>query len=125
MALSTKEDGSLSGVDADWLYANNSGVHGLALGVRNGTDLLLSADITGDAVWLHSIDDAGKAELLSRLPSPNDGGDPRHLLFHPNMEWAYVVMESGNALVAIKLQGDEFTTEGMFTHTLIPDGKLP
>lgn len=122
MALSTDEDGALTGVASTWTYANDSGVHGLDVGVRNGSDVLLSADISGDAVWLHSIDDTGKAEMLSRLTSPNDGGEPRHLLMHPNMTWAYIVMEAGNALVSLRLQGDEFTTEAMFTHTLIPDG---
>lgn len=125
MALATETDGSLSGVAATWSYANDSGVHGLGLGVRNGTDFLLSADISGNAVWLHRVDDSGKAQMLDRQPSPGEDGEPRHLLAHPNMSWVYVVMEADNVLVTLKLQDDKLSTEGSFTHSLIPDGKLP
>jgi carboxy-cis,cis-muconate cyclase len=125
MTLSTTSDGTLNEVVGTWLYANQSGVHGLGSTVRkDGIQLLYSADINGDSIWTHQVDRAGQAQEVDRAKSPRSGMHPRHMVIHPDGTYAYIVMEADNSVVALPLQESGIAIQDMAaTHSIIPDGR--
>ena len=129
-----------------WEYAQDSGVHGLAIGGLYGS-VLYSADLAANSVWTHSIDGgflerngtadgerdendvegsrAGRVEPVARLVVARDDSGPRHLLAHPAEKYVHVVMETANQLVTYDL--DEDTREPVnevSVYSLIPEGEL-
>jgi 6-phosphogluconolactonase len=53
---------------------------------------ILSVDLGADSVYVYSLDLAGKLKLNQQLKLP-EGLGPRHLVFHPAGNYAYVVGE--------------------------------
>lgn len=128
MALNvTATTGRLDAVVAAWRYADDSGIHGLALAGREGEggDLLYSADLSGDAIWTHRLCADGGVEVAGRF-EVESGSHPRHIAVHPGRgRRVYVVMEAGNRVVEYGLDGGGVVEreEGR-RWGLIPDGEF-
>ncbi len=65
---------------------------------------IIAADLGTNELWFSKID-AVKQKLLPRSPqkmamAPGDG--PRHLAFHPNNKWIYVLNELNNTITFIE-----------------------
>ncbi|KKY19972.1 putative rhamnogalacturonan lyase [Phaeomoniella chlamydospora] len=91
-------------------------VHGLA--IDSSTKFIYSADDDGNAIWVHSFDQAnGTVKEVQYLAAPTDA-DPRHLVVHPNGQYAYVVFEAGNALAVYTR--DDSTGKLTYTNTTYP-----
>lgn len=114
--ISVDNSGALLSVLANVTYSNSSGVHGLA--IDSSTKFIYSADDDGNAIWVHSFDQAnGTVKEVQYLAAPTDA-DPRHLVVHPNGQYAYVVFEAGNALAVYTR--DDSTGKLTYTNTTYP-----
>ncbi|KAK7995563.1 carboxy-cis cis-muconate cyclase [Apiospora arundinis] len=142
MALSTtpsspspEEGGSTKGgvlqeVVQSWHYArNNSAIHGLALDPDGMT--IYSADLSGDAIWSHSLSPDGTGRVVGLrggydLPAEQRGAHPRHLVVHPNGRVLYVVMEAANEVVAYAIDPElRVVARELSRHSLLPEGADP
>lgn len=61
---------------------------------------ITAVDLGTDSVYVYSIDQAGKLKLNQQLKLP-DGLGPRHLAFHPNGQYAYVLAELRSELTVL------------------------
>jgi len=111
MSVATAEDGSFDGVKQSWLYEEVSNAHGLALQEVNGTELLYTADMGLNAIWVHSIDESGNAVVLQRVDLEEPGLKPRHMVIHPKGTYGYVSLEAANSLLALKLETSGLAAE--------------
>ena len=71
---------------------------------------VLTADLGTDKVMIHGVDDGGKmyvnnAQPFLKLPP---GAGPRHLEFHPNNRWIYVLNELNSTISLIDYQDGKF-----------------
>ena len=121
MSLDASANGTLSSVSHSWRYANRSGIHGLALGSSDGSELLYSADLSGDAIWTHRLAPDGGAEEVGRF-SVASGSHPRHVAAHPRGGRVYAVMEAGNRVAAFTLGRAGEVEREESTWSLIPRG---
>ena len=124
MTLSVDETGTLDRVIDFWPYTNDSRVHGMALRRVAGKTLLYSADVTGDAVWTHSVNETtGKVTKLGQFKMPRTGVHPRHIAVHPKGDFAYVLTEAGNTIDLLRLDSTAQTVNADATsYKLVPDG---
>lgn len=121
--MSVDENGSLAKVIQDYTYSNTSAVHGMALDRSNS--YIYSADDRGNTLWTHKVDrKTGELSLLSSIPGPTPGADPRHVAVHSGGTYLYVVLEGSNQLAQYSIDSD--TGIPFFenvTYPLIPAGK--
>lgn len=109
-ATKLKEDGSLStttqviqheGGSVNKSRQDKPHVHAVVLSPDNR--YLMVPDLGTDKVCIYSIDPAGDKPLKSAAQPfavANPGGGPRHLAFHPNGKYAYLVLEMEGAVSA-------------------------
>ena len=85
--------------------------------------LLAAANLGADEVELFRVDE--ERELLRLTDSrPIDfGKEPRHMAFHPNGQWLYVLTEGGNRLYVFRVRGDKLQETAIYP-TLDPDGEM-
>ena len=123
-SLSVDANGVVDKVTDSWNYASGSGIHGRAVAKRNGRQYIYSADLNGDIVWTHVVDDAtGRVTEVGRLKMSQSGLHPRHLEVHPNGTYVYVLMEAANAISAFSLDTSTFAAANQSsTYSLIPQG---
>ena len=77
-------------------------VHSVVLSPDNR--YLLAPDLGTDKVYQYRIDTDQKQPLTPVVPpflTVNPGGGPRHLTFHPNGKYAYLVLELQGAVLAL------------------------
>ncbi len=82
---------------------------------------VLTADLGTDKVMIHRIDEMGKMFINENQPYLElpPGSGPRHLEFHPNNKWIYVLNELTSTLTSVKYQQGIF--EIMTTVSTLPD----
>lgn len=125
-----KGGGVLQEVVQSWHYArNNSAIHGLALDPDGMT--IYSADLSGDAIWSHSLSPDGTGRVvglrgLYDLPPDQRGAHPRHIVVHPNGRVLYVIMEAANEVVAYTIDPElRIVARELSRHSLLPEGADP
>ncbi len=68
---------------------------------------LLVPDLGTDRVYQYQVD-ASSQEIIKPVDPPffagDPGGGPRHLAFHPNGKWAYLVLEMTGSVMALGYQ---------------------
>ena len=74
------------------------------------------ADLGSDSIWIF---DSTNLKLLQKIPTP-PGAGPRHIVFHPNGKFAYVVFELANIVIAYSY--DNGTIIPIQNMPLLPDG---
>ncbi|MFC4243158.1 lactonase family protein [Gryllotalpicola reticulitermitis] len=73
------------------------------------TGLALVPDLGLDAVLFYEFSADGKLSELSELRfSTAPGAGPRHLAFHPNGEYLFLITELDNTMIVLKRDGDGF-----------------
>lgn len=85
---------------------------------------IISVDLGTNQLWLSQIKSENKKVVLS-IPTKLDmeiGAGPRHLTFHPNKEWIYVLNELNNTVSLLKPKNATYQIEQTIT-TLPPDFK--
>lgn len=116
-------DGVLTESIQEYNYSTSSGVHGLAFNPA-GT-MIYSFDDTGNAIWVHSIDNStGELTYVADVAAPVEGADPRHGAVHPAGGYLYAVHEGTNEVGVYSID----QTTGILSYanasfSLIPEGK--
>lgn len=79
---------------------------------------LLAADLGIDQVKTYEINPASSQALIpAKIPSINvsPGGGPRHLTFHPNGKFAYLILEMGASIVGFDYKDGKLETKQTIT----------
>ncbi len=73
-----------------------------------GGQFILSCDLGADRVMVYRLDTEAGRLLPATTPSVRlaPGAGPRHVAFHPNCRWAYVINELGNTMAAFTYDPD-------------------
>lgn len=65
---------------------------------------IIAVDLGTNQLWFSEIDETKKGLVFKNQKTLNmmDGAGPRHLTFHPNKKWLYVVNELNNTVSLVK-----------------------
>jgi len=89
-----------------------------------GDRFVLSCDLGTDRVMIYRLDAAAGSLLPAAAPyallAPGSG--PRHIAFHPNGRWAYVINELGNTMTAFTYQADTGRLDEIGSVSTLPAG---
>ncbi len=83
---------------------------------------IISVDLGTNELWLSAIDETSN-KLISSSPAKlamNPGDGPRHLSFHPNGKWIYVVNELSSSVTRLDRQEDGNYVKGPSVSSLPP-----
>jgi len=130
IGLPIQEDGRVAPV-ASLIQHEGSGpnesrqekAHAHCVNLDPSGDVLLVCDLGVDRVYLYDINHE-TAELSPHDPpfatlKPGDG--PRHLAFHPNEEWVYVINELASTITAFAYDVEEGELEEFQTISTLPE----
>lgn len=132
--LSTTANGTLDATTSRWNYpADPAAVPANVTHAIHGMDMapdgsvLYSADLKGNQVWAHSVDEkTGAVELLQQLDSPIEGSGPRRLArtSHADGGYVYVLLEEAQKVLQYAVAKDgklELEREDL---DIIPEGEI-
>ncbi|WP_439132442.1 lactonase family protein [Polaribacter sp.] len=83
---------------------------------------VISVDLGTNELWFSSIDEKENKLVLSKqakLPMA-EGAGPRHLVFHPNTKWMYVLNELNNTVSLVKENNDMYNVVNSIS--MLPEG---
>ena len=119
--LGVDDHGVINTSVQNYTYSRGSALHGLAFDPSGR--YLYSADLKGQKVWTHAIDQTtGK---LTFVANETSSGEPRHINVHPNGKYAYVMLEDKNEVLLYQL--DSATGAAKYAgkaFSIIASGKL-
>jgi 6-phosphogluconolactonase len=132
-AVPLKEDGSLSdniqfiqqeGSSVDKGRQNGPHVHCTVLSPDN--KYLLTANLGTDKVYIYQFNAANTSQPLTPADpafiSVKAGSGPRHIVFHPNSKFAYLISEMGGMITVFDYKDGKLHEKQMIT-MLSPDFK--
>lgn len=132
-AIPLKEDGSLSneiqfiqneGGSIDKSRQAGPHVHSAVLSPDDR--FLLSADLGTDKVSIYRVDPLKASQPLIPAEPPfisvKPGSGPRHIAFHPNSKFVYIIHEMGGIIIAFDYKNGKLTEKQTIT-MLAPDFK--
>ena len=92
--------------------------------IRHDLDynFVFSPDLGTDKVMIYALDPDTAVLTPHGEASVPPGSGPRHLEFHPNRKFAYVINEMGNTITAFAYDGSAGTLTAIETVTTLPDG---
>ena len=92
--------------------------------IRHDLDynFVFSPDLGTDKVMIYALDPDTAVLTPHGEASVPSGSGPRHLEFHPNRKFAYVINEMGNTITAFAYDGSAGTLNAIETVTTLPDG---
>ncbi len=105
--LKTDTEGHLTLLDTvkhtgSSVHKNQTSAHAHYFDLSPDGRFVIACDLGTDAVYTYSVDeDNGKLSEVSRL-DVTPGTGPRHLVFHPNNETAYLFGELSNEIVTMR-----------------------
>ena len=126
--LPIREDGSL-GPATDFVQHEGSSVnpgrqggpHAHSIMVAPNNKHAFAPDLGIDQVLIYAIDHAN-GKLSAQTPAEiAPGSGPRHLAFHPDSQWAYVINELSNTITAFDYDADAGTLATIQTISTLPD----
>jgi 6-phosphogluconolactonase len=130
IGLPLKDDGSVGPV-ASLIQHEGAGphesrqekAHAHCVNLDPSNNLLLVCDLGVDRIYLYDVDHE-TAELTPHDPpfaslKPGDG--PRHLAFHPNNEWVYVINELASTITSFAYDVEEGELEEFQTISTLPE----
>jgi 6-phosphogluconolactonase len=130
-SLPIQEDGKLGAATSTDQHEGSSvnksrqeGPHGHSIYMDPFNRYVLSCDLGLDKVMIYRYD-AAKGVLTPSSPAytvTEPGAGPRHLAFHPNKRYAYVINEMGNTIVAYTYDQHTGLMTMFQTVSTLPDG---
>lgn len=141
-----KEDGSLasqeelhkySGQGTDKERQNQAHLH--CVQFSPDENYLFADDLGTDKIYRFKVNKTGEGDYLQAMDPEaikiKDGQGPRHLEFHPNGKWAYLITEMGGRVFAFNykegnltefqsIQADTLQAKGSGDIHITPDGKF-
>lgn len=101
-----------------------SGPHAHCITLDESNRYALAVDLGLDKILVYKFDKKGGQLLANKVPSvdvsPGDG--PRHLTFHPNGKFVYVINELSNTIIAFAYEKDDGTLKRVQTVSTLPLG---
>ena len=130
-SLPVRHDGSLDEVSSFIQHTGSSvnparqrGPHAHCIVVSPDNRFVYSADLGLDQVLCYRLDPA--AAKLSPTECPfaktSPGAGPRHLTFHPNGQWVYVINELANSVTMFDYDSGPGTLTDRQTISTLPEG---
>jgi 6-phosphogluconolactonase len=97
------------------------GPHAHYINTTIDNKFVLTADLGTDKVMIHQINDKGRMYTNESQPYIElpPGSGPRHLEFHPNNRWLYVLNELNSTLTSVKYENGTFKI--LDTVSTLPD----
>ncbi|MFB9054500.1 lactonase family protein [Formosa undariae] len=113
--LSLKEDGSLSDLLATQKHigkgttSRQEAPHAHSAWFEPHSNTIISIDLGTNQLWFSQIDTETNALQPTEplLLDMAEGAGPRHLSFHPNSKWIYVLNELNNTVTRIEKSSDK------------------
>lgn len=122
--MSVDGQGRLDGVGQNYTFMPESAVHGTAFSADS--KLLYSADLTGNAIWTHFIDqETGTVTWANITYAPQQTSHPRHVSVHPSGKFLYVLMEGSSTLAQYSIDPVNGFPIFMNDYPLLLDGEDP
>jgi len=90
---------------------------------ESGTDNIISVDLGTNELWFSKLDTVQqKLEPIKPFKlEMNLGSGPRHLAFHPNKKWIYVINELNSTITMVKKMGAGVFEKGASISTMSKD----
>jgi len=105
-------------------HKNQGGPHAHCIVPDPANAYAFAVDLGTDRVYGYRLDPA--RGRLTRLPEPafvaRPGAGPRHLTFHPNGRWAYLINELNSTLTALAYDGAQGQFRELQTVSALPAG---
>lgn len=81
---------------------------------------VISVDLGSNELWFSKIDSDKNELVLTKQQKLKmaEGAGPRHLTFHPNNQWIYVLNELNNTISLVKEKNDHYYID--FSITMLP-----
>lgn len=98
------------------------GPHAHCIVIDPGNRYALAADLGIDAIVVYRMDlEKGKL-VRHREVKVKPGAGPRHLAFHPNDRWLYLINELNSTITAFTWNADDGSLAELQTISTLPDG---
>jgi len=104
--------------------ARQQGPHGHCLVAGPGGHFVFGCDLGLDKVMIFKFS-PDKGKLVANEPAfaqLKPGAGPRHIAFHPDAKWAYVINEMGSTITAFGFDGSAGTLGEIQTISTLPEG---
>jgi 6-phosphogluconolactonase len=126
-AYPIRKDGSLNEASAVHQHtgkgttARQEGPHAHMI-IPGLSNYIYSTDLGTDRIMLYTLDSDGKFTLKKEIET-QVGAGPRHLAFHSNQKWAYVVNELNGTIEAFHLNKTTGDLSRFQTVSTLPEGQ--
>jgi len=99
-----------------------TGPHAHYINSTRDNKFVLTADLGTDKVMVHQVGDKGKIQPYQEQPFINlpPGSGPRHIDFHANNRWIYVLNELNSTITTVEYQQGKFKV--LATISTLPEG---
>ncbi|WP_161878760.1 lactonase family protein [Alkalibacterium sp. MB6] len=123
--FSTNSEGELTLVDkvkhsGSSVHDNQKGPHAHYFDLTPDKDFLVACDLGTDEVITYSLTMDHKLQPVASVKMPAGTG-PRHIVFHPQKPYAYVMGELSSEVVVLSYDKDEGRFDSIQTITSIPE----
>lgn len=81
---------------------------------------LAVCELGSDLLITYQVDESGKLKEVTRL-TVKPGSGPRHLTFHPNERFAYIMTEFSSEVIALRYHAENGSFEEIQTISTIPE----
>lgn len=104
--------------------ARQTGPHAHSIKLDPANRFALACDLGADKVFVYRFDPANGTLTPNDSPwfETAPGAGPRHLAFHPNGKWVYVVNELDCTLIAAAYDAEQGILKAIQTETTLPAG---
>lgn len=126
--LKLDEKGKLSNLDIQQHFGQGSdstrqeGPHAHSVYFYPRQDQLISADLGTNELWFSKIDfNSNKLVPYTDNLKMENGAGPRHLCFHPNQKWFYVINEMHGNITQVEIMEDGSYQTRSTVSTLVSD----
>ena len=102
-------------------HQNQKGPHAHCIRFRDEDHRAFAVDLGIDQILTYPIDEEGNVGEFSTAIILEGGDGPRHLTFHPNGQYAYVVNELSSSVVAMSYDPDTGLMETINRSSTLPE----
>jgi len=123
--FSTNREGKLKLTDTvvhsgNSIHENQEKPHAHYLDVTPDEKFLISCDLGTDEVFTYKVNDEGKLSLVTTL-NVKPGTGPRHIVFHPNVKYAYLFGELSSEVLVLEYDMHNGSFNPIQTISTLPD----
>lgn len=102
------------------VHENQEKAHAHYMDLTPDRNFLVACDLGTDSVYTYKVSEDGKLDLAATYTAA-PGTGPRHLVFHPNGNFAYLVGELTSEIVVLAYDAAEGSFETIQTVSSIPE----